>query len=357
MHRRNAAERAIQTFKSHFKSVLAGVSDSFPIREWDELLPQTILTLNLLRQSHVAPNISAYAYHHGSFDYNRMPLAPMGCAVQFHVKPDRRKTWGEHSMDGWYLKTSDEHYRCHIVLVKKTQAKRVTDTVFFKHKYITQPEIKPADVIIQAYQDLRQALQGLKNPADATQMQALEQIQEQLSPGNTMQIEQRLQRRPPRVQNIMQQLTEQVQQQPPRVQFEEPRGESLQPARRIVASPQKQIVRSPPRDIVRPASIVRQPKYVAQPEDSIAARMKARRAAGSAKPVNTRQASATKVAAANDESIAERVLRRRREVANSIEKAFPVLDPETGQLLEYRQLLRHPKFKDAWNISAANEFG
>eukprot|EP00956_Cyclotella_meneghiniana_P034375 scaffold104153_cov26-Cyclotella_meneghiniana.AAC.1 len=74
-----------------------------------------------------------------------MPLAPMGCAVQFHVKPDRRKTWSEHSMDGWYLKTSDEHYRCHIVFVKKTQAKRVTDTVFFKHKYITQPEIKPAD--------------------------------------------------------------------------------------------------------------------------------------------------------------------------------------------------------------------
>eukprot|EP00956_Cyclotella_meneghiniana_P037733 scaffold143603_cov33-Cyclotella_meneghiniana.AAC.1 len=216
MHRRNAAERAIQTFKSHFKSVLAGVSDDFPIREWDELLPQAVLTLNLLRQSHVAPNISAYAYHNGSFDYNRMPLAPMGCAVQFHVKPDRRKTWGEHSMDGWYLKTSEEHYRCHIVLVKKTQAKRVTDTVFFRHKYITQPEVKPADVIIKAYQDLIQALKGLKNPADAKQMQTLEQIQDQLSPGNKMQIERGLERRLPRVQNIMQQLTERVQQQPPR---------------------------------------------------------------------------------------------------------------------------------------------
>eukprot|EP00956_Cyclotella_meneghiniana_P000230 scaffold288_cov44-Cyclotella_meneghiniana.AAC.10 len=41
MHRRNAAERAIQTFKSHFKSVLAGVSDDFPMREWDELIPHT----------------------------------------------------------------------------------------------------------------------------------------------------------------------------------------------------------------------------------------------------------------------------------------------------------------------------
>jgi hypothetical protein len=104
-HRRNAAERAIQTFKGHFISVLAGVDISFPINQWDKLLPQTILTLNILRQSNVAPNISAWVYHHGSFDYNRMPIAPMGCAVQFHIKPVRRKTFGEHSEDGFYLKT------------------------------------------------------------------------------------------------------------------------------------------------------------------------------------------------------------------------------------------------------------
>jgi single-stranded DNA-binding protein len=351
----------MQTFKAHFKSVLAGVSDDFPIREWDELLPQTVLTLNLLRQSHVAPNISAYAYHHGSFDYNRMPLAPMGCAVQFHIKPDKRKTWGEHSMDGWYLKTSPEHYRCHIVFVKKTQATRVTDTVFFKHKYITQPEVKPADVIIKAYQDLRQALQSIKDPENAKQMQALEQIQEQLSPGNKMQIEQRIQRRHPRVQNtIMQKLTESTQQQPPRVQFVEPRGKSLQSTRMIVASPREHVIvsssKSPQKEIVKPVPIIREPKYVAQ-EDSIAARLKARKAASSPNSVNARQASATTVAKADDESIAERLLRRKRQIVNSIEQAFPVLDPEKGQLLEYRQLLRHPKFKETWNISAANEFG
>ncbi|KAL7476168.1 hypothetical protein ACHAW6_002048, partial [Cyclotella cf. meneghiniana] len=72
-------ERAIQTFKGHLISVLAGVSDDFPINQWDELLPQTVLTLNLLRQSNIAPNISAYAYHHGSFDYNqKCHLHPWG---------------------------------------------------------------------------------------------------------------------------------------------------------------------------------------------------------------------------------------------------------------------------------------
>ena len=48
-HRRNLAEQAIQMFKNHFKAVIAGVDDSFPMKLWDKLLPQTVLTLNLLR--------------------------------------------------------------------------------------------------------------------------------------------------------------------------------------------------------------------------------------------------------------------------------------------------------------------
>jgi hypothetical protein len=139
MHRCNIAERAIQTYKGHFIATLAGVLDDFPIHQWHDLVPQIVLTLNILGQSHVAPNVSAYAYHHGNFDYNRMPLAPMGCAVQFHIKSNRCKSWDEHSSDGWYLTTSPDHYRCQIIFVKATQAKRISDTVYFKHKHIIQP--------------------------------------------------------------------------------------------------------------------------------------------------------------------------------------------------------------------------
>jgi hypothetical protein len=85
-HRQNLTERAIQTFKNHFKAVIAGVDDNFPMHLWDRLLSQTVLMLNLLRQSNVAPTVSAYQYVHGAFDYNKMPLAPMGCAVQLHER-------------------------------------------------------------------------------------------------------------------------------------------------------------------------------------------------------------------------------------------------------------------------------
>jgi hypothetical protein len=50
-HRRNAAKRAIRTFKEHFLVGLSSVDPSFPMHFWDRLLPQTELTLNLLRTS------------------------------------------------------------------------------------------------------------------------------------------------------------------------------------------------------------------------------------------------------------------------------------------------------------------
>ncbi|KAL7502426.1 hypothetical protein ACHAXN_000718 [Cyclotella atomus] len=102
-HRRNAAEVAIRNFKAHFLSVLAGTADNFPNNLWDRLLPQTEIALNLLRQSNATPTVSAYAHLCGPFDYNKMPLAPMGCEVQVHEKTDKRGTWAYHSVDGWYL--------------------------------------------------------------------------------------------------------------------------------------------------------------------------------------------------------------------------------------------------------------
>ena len=48
MHRRNAAECAICTYKNHVLSGLAACDPYFPIIKWDHLLPQATLTLKLL---------------------------------------------------------------------------------------------------------------------------------------------------------------------------------------------------------------------------------------------------------------------------------------------------------------------
>jgi hypothetical protein len=38
-HQRNLAEKAIQTFKAHFISILCGTNTDFPLHLWDQLLP------------------------------------------------------------------------------------------------------------------------------------------------------------------------------------------------------------------------------------------------------------------------------------------------------------------------------
>ena len=128
-HRRNAAEVAICNFKCHFLSILAGVADNFPLQLWDKLLPQTKITLNLLRQSNATPTISAYAHLCG----------PLGCNVQIHEKTDQHSTWAFHSVDGWYISTSPEHYWTHHCHVKSSNSERLSDTVQFQHRHIMNP--------------------------------------------------------------------------------------------------------------------------------------------------------------------------------------------------------------------------
>jgi hypothetical protein len=159
-HQCNEAERAIQTFKAHLISILAGIDDKFPLSLWCHLLEPTELTLNLLCQLKVASKISAYAHVHAPHDYIKKPFAPLGCAIQARVKPEDCRTWDTQSDTGFSLGTSMEHHRCFRLYITRTRATRISDTVFFKHQYITNPTISPESHVIAAAQQLTIALQG-----------------------------------------------------------------------------------------------------------------------------------------------------------------------------------------------------
>jgi hypothetical protein len=87
----------------------------------------------------------------------------MGCTVHMRESRDRQGTWAGHSINGWYLGTSPEHYRCHIIYTKGTQSKRISDTVFLKTKFITQPTLTPANTVVNAITNLTNALKGTRN--------------------------------------------------------------------------------------------------------------------------------------------------------------------------------------------------
>ena len=120
IHRRNLAERAILTFKNHFIAILQGVHSKFPANQWDLLLPQAELTVNLLRNSRLNPRLSSYEQLEGTFNYNTTPLAPMGIKAYAYEMPDNRKTWNEHGKEGWYVGPATEHYKCYKILIKVT---------------------------------------------------------------------------------------------------------------------------------------------------------------------------------------------------------------------------------------------
>ncbi len=107
----NAAERAIQTWKDAFIAALATTDRDFPIQLWDRIAPQVQDSLNLLRASQIDPTKSAYEIFNGPYDWNRYPLAPLGCKAVIYEYGNTRGSWESRGVDGWYLGPSQDHYR------------------------------------------------------------------------------------------------------------------------------------------------------------------------------------------------------------------------------------------------------
>ena len=134
-----------------------------------DILRQAEHTLNLLRPSRRIPAVSAYTYMYGQHNYDRNPFAPLGCKVEAHMMPSTRETWAEHTASGYYIGSSEEHYRCHKVYITATRSIRVCQTVFLKHKYLTQPSFTTNDALLLAADRLTSAIEGVLPTTTSTQ--------------------------------------------------------------------------------------------------------------------------------------------------------------------------------------------
>ncbi len=159
-HSHNITEQAIQMFKNHFVSILSRVDDRFPLSLWCHLMQPAELTVNLLQQSTVSPKVSAYIHVHGQHNYMKRQFAPLGCAVMAHVKPKNRQSWNVHVDTSFNIGIAMEHHQCFHIYIVKTRATIISDTVFFKHQYITNLQVTPKILVIKAASDLTSALKG-----------------------------------------------------------------------------------------------------------------------------------------------------------------------------------------------------
>ena len=380
-HRRNAAKVAIRNFKAHFLSVLAGVADDFPMNLWDRLLPQTEITLNLIRQSNATPTVSAYAHLCGPFDYNKMPLAPMGCNVQVHKKADSRGTWAYHTVEGWYINTSPEHYRTHTCHIKETRNERFSDTVDFKHKRITNPSITNADKVMMAIREVVKTIKGLGGQEASTEAQELQRLvdgaRSMLEKASADRASPNLQPTAPRVETHHQYNTRSKTTEPRQSKMDQEQEGNNQSAPRVIdrhksrrsqavknASAEPNRTRRAKRERVRMDTVNGPP--------ASRTRLQLARAAAAPPAMNTRQRKSllniplrTKPRAAlaavkvrrHDKSQLRRLTRRIARAENKVMEAMAVMDATTGKLMNYRQLMQSPKHKEVWSRSSANEFG
>ena len=89
-HRANNAERSIQTFKNYFIAGLLSVYKNFQLQLWERLLHQATISINLLQQSIIHPQLSAYMHIFGEFDYNHTTIYPPGTRVGIHNRTNDR---------------------------------------------------------------------------------------------------------------------------------------------------------------------------------------------------------------------------------------------------------------------------
>ena len=115
----------------------------------------------MLCSSNVTPTTSSVTHLHGQHNYDANPFAPLGAAVELHIMPALPPTWGKHTKSGFYIGTSWEYYRCHKIWLPETTGRCISQTVFFEHRYLTQPTITGTDAILLASDNLCAAIQGV----------------------------------------------------------------------------------------------------------------------------------------------------------------------------------------------------
>jgi hypothetical protein len=130
------------------------------MNEWDRLIHQTILTLNLLCSSRIHPSFSAHASLFGNYDFNRASIAPPGTKVVAHVSAESRTTFGQHGQVVWYIGPSPEHYGCYKCYFPDTMSERDVLTVNFFPEKNQFPTFTPENYLKQTPEDMLHLLEA-----------------------------------------------------------------------------------------------------------------------------------------------------------------------------------------------------
>ena len=369
-HRRNVAERMIQTWKNHFVAVLSGTDDNFPLHLWDKIIPQAEKQLWLLRQSNTNPKVSAYSHVHGHHNYNALPFVPIGMQTIVHEKSSKRGTWSQHGVKGYVLGTSYEHYRNWIAYCTKSRGVRVSGKMFFKHKYLTNPSVTTGDVVCQAAYNLTKTLKkNIPEYFENTELDELKRLDSFFAKAA-----EKVQQRKVDVAILSQAAKEIIQENEDEEEIPSPRVNKDTPSPRVnTYSSRPRVMEDEIRDetkvqeggleVVYPTVTPVSPTNnniptITQDEEvdeTPASRTRAAtRRKNRAHVRNITQEAVLATMEIYEVKLRPRALAGRRYPAQMLNA---VLNKETGQMMEYRHLMADPKLKPLWQAKYGKELG
>lgn len=121
--------------------------------------PQKPCVSLFVRASQINPKLLVYAQIHGPFDFNKTPLAPLGCKIVMHDRAEDRRSWGPHGTHGFYIGLALHHYRNYGCYIPSTRHTRAFNTVLFYPHCCALPLATPGDQLTMALQDLTNVLE------------------------------------------------------------------------------------------------------------------------------------------------------------------------------------------------------
>ena len=287
--------------------------------------------------------MSTYEALYGKHNYDQNPWAPLGCAVELHVTPNKRKTWGKHTMTGYYLGNATEHYRCHEIWTVDTRSVRIGQTVFFKHKYLTQPSLTESDALLRASDELCTALKETVTPVKGDTRLAVDMLMDIFKNVAKTTISPEDKRRKARTDAANTRCTNEER---------EPMSDWI-PAEAAEIDETEiwndDVRSSASMAIKHGASTTRRSNNTPNVIEDDQSPAK-----------NTRSIRRDKLLFAVDLSgscpSAQQCSRRKFPMKFLTDYAGAVLD-KSGELLEYRHLIKRPEYKEAWGHSFGNEIG
>ena len=262
---------------------------------------------------------------------------------------DKCGTWSYHSLDGWYLSTSPKHYHVHNCYIKSTSTERLTNTMQFQHKSITNPTISPQDKIMLALANYKTALAGMMSGGPNQQMEELQTI-------------------------VTNAHTHLQQQQEIHLTTSSEGGDTPSsegghlhtPTTRAAShgnSHHRQINQRAPNQTTQSPEQPLPSHGKDQPDDGTTSTEHTLQGMCCRRPPTCIPPTSTHSGQPWQNKTRQRSYQKPnwccllRKVEKDVKQALGVMDQKSGKMMNYCQLLKHPKFSKAWLTSLANEFG